>query len=175
MSRARRNRRCSLAAETTWFGVAHVTNLRHRRALPPGVEHAPWRTGRMAVIGASRPLPRVEPARHRATKALASIAILRRRRHPLSMRLPTIGTTFRRRDRSVNMAKSRHTAPNATIPEDCQNHDYRHTVPLRTHPTPLVRQQAVERRFGERKRNRRFRGGTSGAERDYDRRNSASL
>src|ERR1700719_3137078 len=34
------------------------------------------------------------------------------------------------------------------------------TVPLRTHPTPLVRQQAVERGFSERKRNRRFRDGT---------------
>jgi hypothetical protein len=29
-----------------------------------------------------------------------------------------IGTTFRRRDRSVNMAKSRQAVPNATIPED---------------------------------------------------------
>ena len=36
--RARRKRRCSLAAETTWFGVAHATNLHHSRAHPPGVE-----------------------------------------------------------------------------------------------------------------------------------------
>ena len=34
---------------------------------------------------------------------------------------------------------------NGTIPEDRQNHDYRHTAPLRTHATPLVRQQVVER------------------------------
>ena len=88
---------------------------------------------------------------------------------------PTIGTTFRRRDRSVNMAKSRQAVPNATIPEDRQNYDYRHTVPLRTHPAPLVRQQAVERRFGERKRNRRFRDGTSPTERDYNPRYSARL
>jgi transcriptional accessory protein Tex/SPT6 len=37
------------------------------------------------------------------------------------------------------------------------------------HPTPLVRQQAVERRFGKRKRNRRFRDGTPAADRYYDR------
>ena len=49
------------------------------------------------------------------------------------------------------------------------------TVPLRTHPTPLVRQQAVERGFSERKRNRRFRDGTSPTERDYNRRYSARL
>src|SRR6516164_5269411 len=35
-------------------------------------------------------------------------------------------------------------AANATIPEDRQNHDNRHTVPLRTHPPPLVHRQAVE-------------------------------
>jgi hypothetical protein len=35
----------------------------------------------------------------------------------------TISGTFRRRDRSVNIAKSRQTVPNATIPEDRQNHD----------------------------------------------------
>jgi hypothetical protein len=34
------------------------------------------------------------------------------------------------------MAKSRQAVPNVTIPEDRQNHDYRHTVPLRTHSTP---------------------------------------
>jgi hypothetical protein len=62
---------------------------------------------------------------------------------------------------------------NATIPEDRQNHDYRHTVPLRTHATPLVRQQVVERRFGEPMRHRRFRTGTVAAERYYDRRYSA--
>jgi hypothetical protein len=37
---------------------------------------------------------------------------------------------------------------------------YRHAVPLRTHPTPLVRQQAVEHRFGEPMRHRRLRTGT---------------
>jgi hypothetical protein len=115
------------------------------------------------------------PTHHRAPNALANVAILRRRRRPLSMRRPTIGRTFRRRERSVNMAKSRQAAPKATIPEDRQNHDYRHAVPLRTHPTPLVRQQAVERRFGEPKRNRRFRTGTPAAEHDYDRRYSARL
>src|SRR4051812_23562032 len=36
--RARRKHRCSLAAETTWFGVAHATNLNHGRAHPLGVE-----------------------------------------------------------------------------------------------------------------------------------------
>ena len=63
------------------------------------------------------------------------------------------------------MAKSRQTRPNATIPEDRQNHDYRDTVPVRTHPAPLVGQQAVERRLSEPKRNPRFRTGTSAAER----------
>jgi hypothetical protein len=101
--------------------------------------------------------------------------ILRRRRRPLSMRPRTISRTFRWCDRSVNMAKSRQAVHNATIPEDRQNHDYRHTVPLRTHPPPLVRQQAVERRLSEPKHNRRFRAGTSAAEHDYDRRYSACL
>jgi hypothetical protein len=36
--RARWKRRCSLAAETTWFGVAHATNLHHSRGHPPGVK-----------------------------------------------------------------------------------------------------------------------------------------
>jgi hypothetical protein len=53
-----------------------------------------------------------------------------------------------------------------------QSDDYRHAVPLRTHPTPLVRQQAVERRFGEPTRDRRLRAGTSAAERDHGRRYS---
>src|SRR6516165_7631075 len=87
----------------------------------------------------------------------------------------TISRTFPPRDRSANMAKSRQTRPNATIPEDRQNHDYRDTVPVRTHPAPLVGQQAVERRLSEPKRNPRFRTGTSAAERYYDRRYSARL
>jgi hypothetical protein len=119
----------------------------------------------------SRPL---EPARHRATNALASVAILRRRRHPLSMRprpsaRPSGGATVRLTWQDQG---KRHLSPRS---RRRQKHDYRHTMPLRTHPTPLVRQQAVERRFGERKRNRRFRTGTSATEHDYDRRYSARL
>ena len=34
--RARGKRRYSRAAQTTWFGVAHATNLHHSRAHPPG-------------------------------------------------------------------------------------------------------------------------------------------
>jgi hypothetical protein len=37
------------------------------------------------------------------------------------------------------MAKSRQATPNATIPEDRQNHDYRHAVPLRSCARTLLR------------------------------------
>jgi hypothetical protein len=67
-----------------------------------------------------RPMqPRPDPWRRLILAHLEPLGtILRRRRRPLPMRRPTIGRTFRRRDRSVNMAKSRQAAPNATIPED---------------------------------------------------------
>ena len=44
-------------------------------------------------------------------------------RCPLSNLPRTTSRTFRRREPSVNMAKSRQAVPNAMIPEDSQNHD----------------------------------------------------
>jgi hypothetical protein len=76
--------------------------------------------------------PRPDPWRRLIFPHLEPLGtILRRGRRPLPMRRPTIGRTFRRRERSVNMAKSRQAAPNATIPEDRQNHDYRASTLLR--------------------------------------------
>jgi hypothetical protein len=90
-----------------------------RLSLTQNTVFAPKLRRARSILPSRRPMqPRPNPRRRLILAHLEPLGtILRRRRRPLSMRPRTIGGTFRRRDRSVNMARSRQAAPNATIPE----------------------------------------------------------
>jgi hypothetical protein len=77
----------------------------------------PQPAARLALAHLEDAAGRLDPAPHSppAAKALTRV---RSPAPPAPDAPPTISKTFRRRERSVNMAKARRVVPNATIPED---------------------------------------------------------